>query len=264
MTSDAPSAHPSDARATSTAFASDTLSGLAELGVDVVVIGGWAVRLYGSPVFSIDLDILIPPLQPGDYAIYDFLDARTDHHRSAYEDSYLEAKESDEPNRLWITGESYIPGDLVAKYGRRHYTVTVDGFAIEADVPTPEVLAFMKLKAMLNRANKLHALRNPSRLAMLDGQDREQIEGIREGFMVRKVAKDIVDIAYLVENHVGPDEVLEVVASTAMGKALRNLAPWVSEELYDEADRITKEYGLALDCRASVRRLLEDLPAARA
>lgn len=263
MTSGAPSTHPSGARASSTSFASETLAGLAELGVDVVVIGGWAVRLYGSPVFSIDLDILVPALRPGDYEIYDFIHARTDFHKSAYQDSYLETKDFGEPNRLWITGESYLPGDVLNRFGRRHYKTNIDGFDIEADVPAPEALGFMKLKAMLNRANKLHALRDRSRLTMLDGADREQLDGITEGFMIRKVAKDLVDIAYLVETHAKPDDIIGVVRFTGLGPALRRLAPRLSEDLFDEADRIAQEYGLKLDCRAVVQGLLQGLPDTR-
>lgn len=192
---DKQSRHPTAASAASTKFASETLAGFDTLGIEPVVIGGWAVRLYGSPVFSIDLDILMRPWEQGEYEIYDFIHERTDHHKSAYEDSYLETKDFDEPNRLWVTGESFIPGELLKRYGSESRSVEADGYMIAALVPTPQVLAFMKVKAMLNRANKLGALRDRLRLVSLDEMDREQIEGISEDFMVRKVAKDIANTA---------------------------------------------------------------------
>ncbi len=259
MTPPASSTHPSGARSASTRFASETLSGLANLGVDVVVIGGWAVRLYGSPVFSIDLDILMTPWGSGDYEIYDFIHARTDHHKSAYEDSYLEAKDFDEPNRLWITGESFVPGTLIEHFGREHRTADVDGHPFEADVPTPPVLAFMKLKALLNRSNKLHALRDPTRLVSLDEESREQIEGITPAFMVRKIAKDIVDLAYLFENHTDPKAVLEAIDYAELETPLGRLTSHVTDDLFDEATKISIEHGLKFDCKARVQALFDVL-----
>jgi len=259
---DKQSRHPVAASAASTKFASETLAGLDRLGIEPVVIGGWAVRLYGSPVFSIDLDILMRPWEQGEYEIYDFIHERTDHHKSAYEDSYLETKGFDEPNRLWVTGESFIPGELLNRYGTEHRSVDADGYTIAALVPKPKALAFMKVKAMLNRANKLNALRDRMRLVSLDEMDREQIEGISEDFMVRKVAKDIVDIAYLLSKHTTVDEIQEVVDYVHFGAAMAKLVSLLDEELYDEADRIVEEQGLELHCRDLVLPLLTGLGAA--
>lgn len=260
---DKQSTHPAAASAASTKFASETLSGFDSLGIEPVVIGGWAVRLYGSPVFSIDLDILMRPWEQGEYELYDFIHERTDHHKSAYEDSYLETKEFGEPNRLWITGESYIPGDLLERYGRERRTIDADGYTIAADVPAPQALAFMKLKAMLNRANKLNALGDRMRFASLDDGDREQISGIPEAFMVRKVAKDIVDIAYLLSDHTTTEAIVEAVDFTGLRVALEHLVPHITEDLYDEAARIVEEHGLDLDCRSLVGPLLNDLGTAK-
>lgn len=253
------SRHPKSASAASTKFASETLEGLSKFDVDPVVIGGWGVRLYGSPVFSIDLDILMRPWEQGEYELYDFLDGRTDHHKDAYEDSYLETKDFDEPNQLWVTGESFKPGDLLERYGTEHRSVEADGYTIAAKVPAAHALAFMKVKAMLNRANKLDALRNPMRLVSLGEADREIIDGLPEAFMMRKIAKDIVDIAYLLAKATSEDDVLDVVAFVDFGPALAKLVPLLGEELFDEADRIVAEHGLALDCRTLVRPLLERL-----
>lgn len=256
MTAATASAHPSDAKRASTRFAHETLEGLAQLEIKAIVIGGWAVRLYGSPVFSIDLDILIPPLEQGEYEKYDFIQARTDVHKAAFADSYLEVNELDDPNKLWISGSAYVPGDLIDRFGRQRISAEIDGFAFEADVPSPPVLEFMKVKAMLNRANKLDALRRPERMVMLDDASRELIEGIPKPFLIRKVAKDMVDVSYLLENHAKPSELLQVLEYSGLRTALGGLTKFLVEDLFDAAHDMTTEHGLAVDSQATLGPLL--------
>lgn len=91
-------------------FALDTARGFKGLGVRFVVVGGWAVRSLGSPLPSIDMDVLVPGVEWDRREVHDFIEARSHMHKAAYADAYLEVDTLEATNTLWLGfDKGYVP-----------------------------------------------------------------------------------------------------------------------------------------------------------
>lgn len=177
-----------------------------------VLAGGWAVYAYGSRVPSVDTDVLLE----GD----DFR-AVSDAIRSVgitvgvgeqFEplpfdmDSNVLGPDPDlqEPDR------GYVPRKLLEKRTTRRELDLGQHGKVTANVPTPDALAFMKLKAYHNRELQWRAHRDPGVMARIPTMDRGQVLGKTEGYFYRKAGKDLYDIAYLLAHHTPETKVRDI------------------------------------------------------
>ncbi|MBW3583344.1 MAG: hypothetical protein KY455_09630 [Euryarchaeota archaeon] len=113
-----------------------------------VVEGGWAVAAYGSPVPSVDLDVLVPGGLTEEIA--DAIEAATGiqmFSQATHDELSIDFVDMDLPNRLIDrAGLSYVPSAFIGDHTETREITIVP--AIEIVVPTAPRLVFMKLKAL--------------------------------------------------------------------------------------------------------------------
>lgn len=177
--------------------------------VPYVVEGGWAVAAYGSPVPSVDLDILVDgELEP---SVAERIEAATDiqiHAMTAQDQLGIDISDSRRPNALLATDLSYVPHDLLAGHVERRPITLLDG--LELPVPIADRLAMMKLKAFHDRRLQWEATRERYRLAAFPQDIRERTLALGEPYWLRKSGKDLFDLAFLLDKHTKAQAIQQV------------------------------------------------------
>lgn len=196
-----------------------TLDALEDAAVPYVVEGGWAVAAHGSPVPSMDLDILVQGGLSG--AVAERVEAATGlqlHTAAAHEALGIDVGDSDAPNRLLGTdGVAYVPARLL----EGHVEVRRVGLLEGRPIPVPEAdrLAFMKLKAFRDRRLQWEATRQRYLLAAIDEDLRAITIRAGEPYWLRKAGKDLFDLGHLL----GGATTMERVALAAPAAAWAHL-----------------------------------------
>ncbi|MFA5862944.1 MAG: hypothetical protein WDA16_14725 [Candidatus Thermoplasmatota archaeon] len=167
---------------------------LGKMRKHAILEGGWAVAAYGSPVASVDIDIIIREDEyDGDHDYYDLLHAEGRFERevlSAVDWSFADF------NAAWATTSGYDRTKLLKNRTRKTTLQAPDGRTQEVTIPTLPALLVMKLKAFRDRELQYRVMRDPAEIASFDPHEIQQIHS-DEDHRLRKAAKDIVDIGYL-------------------------------------------------------------------
>lgn len=263
MTPAAGDLHASDPARRGAEFARDTLQGLEALGVHCVVVGGWAVRALGSPIPSIDLDILIPAAARERQEVYDFIEGRTWRRKAGQSDAYLEVDTLEGWNPLWHHAAGYRPAELLARTGTARHEVRLAGITFGAEAPRADALAVMKLKALRDRSAQLAAVLDPVRLARLPDEARDAFEGVRDpvAFLRRKAGKDLADVAFLCGREAPVADVTGLVRSLGMGEPIAAALEEMPRQVAEEARGLLTRFEVPVDIDGSVRQLRETMAA---
>lgn len=164
----------------------------------VTVEGGWAVAAHGSPIPSVDLDVLVHVAElDGDREYYDLLHGEGRYARSDVPSS-VDWSELDQFNVAWATSRGYDRRELLD--GR---TIDVllrapDGRERRITVPTIPALLVMKLKAFRDRSRQHAVMKDAAEVASYDPTDIAVIHK-DPNYRLRKAAKDLVDLGSLWE-----------------------------------------------------------------
>lgn len=160
----------------------------------VIVEGGWAVAAYGSPVASVDLDIIIRDAEyDNDHDYYDLL-----HAEGRFAQEVLSAVDWSTPgfNAAWASIAGYDRAKLLKDRTRTTVLQAPDGRRQEITIPTISALIVMKLKAFRDRELQYRVMQDPAEIASYDPPEIQQINQ-DEDYRLRKAAKDLVDIGFL-------------------------------------------------------------------
>jgi hypothetical protein len=182
--------------------------------VDFIVEGGWAVAAFGSPVPSIDLDVLVAGGLTEELA--EDLEAATGYQmfsQATHDALALEFVDSTHPNPfIDRPGLSYTPSVFLVGHVEHRPVDIVDGLVL----PVPEAprLAFMKLKAYHDRLIQWRAVRG-ERFLLGAMAEEERIRTMRlgEDHWLRKVGKDLFDASLLCAGHTTIEEIKEIAPS---------------------------------------------------
>lgn len=225
-------------------FAAESILGLQALGVEPIIIGGTALRMYGSPIASIDLDLVLPDEEWDRYDVYDFLDARTTAHRAAHADAYIEPHGLGETNRLWNDARGYRIDRLFEAAGTQLARAVLGGCEVQVLVPSPPALGFMKTKALCDRASIYRHLGDGRLMVRLFDEVAGAIKGIPPGFMRRKSGKDLADITYLTDELTTAEDIARVAAALDLTKPLSLRLDEVPDGVVQDGDSILERHGL--------------------
>lgn len=197
---------------------------LEERAATYVLTGGWAVFAYGSRVPSVDTDVLLEASDGGAVVAavesagitvgqdQQFEPLPLDH------DTTILGPDPDlqEPDR------GYVPRALLRhRTARRDLDLGPHG-VLRATVPSPDALAFMKLKAFHDRELQWRAHRDPAIMARIPTADRGQVLAKTPDYFYRKAGKDLYDVAFLFAHHASEDAVRALAKETGL---LDDLAP---------------------------------------
>lgn len=237
-------------------FALETFRGLQRLEVRFILIGGWAVRSLGSPVPSIDLDCLIRLSDWDRYEVHDFIEERKDIHRDAYSDSYLEVEALEWTNRLWRSENGYEPKKLLDEAGTQWVEIMILGETLRLELPAMSLLFMMKWKAFRDRALKYIDSIDPVRRARLPVAYFDELEGIPPDHFLRKAAKDLVDLAFLLTKGAEPSSAKRLAQIGSIYGGLRELNGLVSPIIIDAAVDLAQRHQLQVDVRSSLDQIM--------
>lgn len=197
---------------------------LNERGARYVLTGGWAVYAYGSRVPSVDTDVLLEEADGRAVVAAVRAIGITVGPGEQFEPMPIDGASNilgpdpdlQEPDR------GYVPAQLLAKRTTRRELDLGQHGKVTANVPTPDALAFMKLKAYHNRELQWRAHRDPGVMARIPTMDRGQVLGKTEGYFYRKAGKDLYDIAYLLAHHTSDAKVRDIAEEFGL---LADLSP---------------------------------------
>ncbi len=168
---------------------------LDDRGIDYILIGGWAMRAYDSPIGSVDIDLLIHERYEED--LEEIISTMKQDQKS---DTIVDYEIFEGKNELWSAGPiGYIPADLLEnaiekvelKYGET---------CIRANVPSIEMLFFMKLKAYRDRNLQYDCKTVFREYQKLDVYWQREIDRFPEQYLLRKAGKDLADLSLLLAN----------------------------------------------------------------
>lgn len=200
-----------------------TLALLEETGAQYVLAGGWAAYAYGTRVPSVDTDVFVG--RKTATAIRDRLRTAPPVGLDAQQ---LDLLDLDGRNvllgadpEMGVPETGYVPAEVLAGRVVRRRLPLPDGSDVEAPVPAPRELAFMKLKAYFDRSLGWRALREPAVMASLAPTDRAGVREKDVSYYYRKAGKDLYDLAFLCAGPTSLDEVLALAAAQGLGAELR-------------------------------------------
>ena len=177
-------------------------------GVHYIVVGGWAVATYGSPVPSVDLDCLV--IGGLSEQLSGRIEAATGlhiHSERTHEVLALDIIDANTPNALITHPElTYVPRDLTEGKINRRGLPLLGG----RQVPVPQApqLAFTKLKAFHDRRLQWQAAGGQRHLLWsMPEMLREQTLLRGEDYWLRKAGKDLFDASLLCRDHTTIEEV---------------------------------------------------------
>lgn len=237
-------------------FALETFRGFQQLEVRFILIGGWAVRSLGSPVPSIDLDCLIRLSDWQRYEVHDFIEERKDIHREAYSDSYLEVEAIEWTNRLWRSEKGFGPEELLNQAGTQWEEVSILGETLSLELPAMSLLFMMKWKAFRDRALQYIDTTDPVHRARLPPIYFEDLEGIPPEHFLRKAAKDLVDLAFLLTKGADPANARSLAKRGSIYEGFKDLNGLVSPIIVDAADDLAHRHNLQVDVRSALDQIM--------
>lgn len=220
------------------------LAYLEEAGIEYVVEGGWAVAAHGSPVESVDLDIILA---------FDELE-RFKHEMLLRHDLQLDAAGTgvlgidtrdlharnplmDEPNL------GYVPADLLrGRCTPRPLRLIPD---VKAPVPDLDALAVMKAKAWYNRRLAWEAGRDPVPMARLDMNTQRWVRELGPLHWARKAGKDLFDLAFLQKR--GASQAFEDLVGDATAKVIRRSLQDIPLPLRNFAEAMAGRHEIEID-----------------
>lgn len=182
-----------------------------DAGIRAVVEGGWAVSGHGSPVESVDVDLLI---HSSEYAsLHEAalrrkvqLDARASAEALGLDLRYL-----DEFNALFGARRlGYAPQTLLRNRVRTVAVRTARG-SVRFRAPNPAALVAMKLKAFHDRRKQWETKRDPRRMVWLDQDEADFVRSRDLGYWERKAGKDLFDVGFLLQNVRGAAKALAIL-----------------------------------------------------
>ncbi len=191
-----------------------------EEGIAYVLIGGWALYAYGSPVPSVDADLFIrgrdfPRLQK---ALLDRC--------GVVPNGKLQLLPLEKP--LLLTPRTvaeergphgYTPVVLLSSHRVQPKTLRLPGTELSVIVPRPPELAFAKLKALHDRRLAWESITDPRVMATLPGIEQARVRGGTEAGWRRKAGKDYFDFAFLLRG-ASMEEVLKVAKAFGLQRPL--------------------------------------------
>jgi len=168
------------------------LAKLDERGIDYVLIGGWAMRAYDSPIGSVDIDLLIQNRDEGTVEEIITGLASDREFRVSVDYEILEGR-----NALWSTDfKWYVPAELLEdsaeKRGFKYGSST-----IVACVPDIESLFFMKPKAYRDRNLQYDCKTNFADYQKIGVIWQRELGRYPEQYLLRKAGKDLADLSIL-------------------------------------------------------------------
>lgn len=221
----------------------DALAYLAEAGIDHFVEGGWSVAAHGSPVESVDLDIIIAfdELERFKQEMLDRHDMQLDATGTSI--LGIDTRDLHAHNALLDRPElGYVPADLLAgRSSRRPLRLIPD---VEARVPDLDALALMKAKAWHNRRLAWEAGRDPVRLARLEYTTQKWIRTMGPLHWTRKAGKDLFDLAFLESQ--GADNDYEALVDEATATAIKRSLTDIPLPLRRFAEQMAKRHDVDL------------------
>lgn len=192
------------------------------LGCRYVLVGGWAVYAYGSPVPSVDTDLFVRR------ADRDVVVSRLSAAGLAV-GSGQQCELLDLDGRNILLGQDLEMGDPDIGYvparlfeGRlRERELPLPGGPQRAIVPDAPALLFTKMKAYHDRALSWEALRDPAVMALIPASEKPQVRSKQEAYYRRKAGKDLFDVAYLATHEDAWDEAWSLLQEHGLDAPLR-------------------------------------------
>ena len=230
------------------------------MGKTIVIEGGWAVAAHGSPIPSVDLDVLFSNAElEGDHDYYDLVHSEGTFARPGHP-SLLDAHGIEDPNEAWATNKGYRRSELLEGRTETIRVTAPDGRNRTIKVPTLPALLVMKLKAFRDRETQHRIMKEPAQRASDDHHELEQVS-TDANHRLRKVAKDLVDIVYLWEKAT-PEQREDAVAflrKHGLHNVVRESLKRIHDDALAAAAYVVEQHKLALDLgatRANVERAL--------
>lgn len=199
---------------------------LEEREADYVLVGGWAVYAYGSRVPSVDTDVFLrandlPPVA----AAVESLGVTVGHGRQ-FEPLSMESSnvllgidvDMQEPER------GFVPEALLRHRRARRALDLGEAGRVEATVPSPEALLFMKLKAYHDRSLAWMAVRDDVVMARrIPPAERPHVREMTVGYYYRKAGKDLYDAGFLAAHADAMEGALAIARETGLEEDLSPL-----------------------------------------
>lgn len=230
------------------------------MGKHVVVEGGWAVAAHGSPVPSVDLDIIVRQEElDADRDFYDLLHGegrfRREQGPSMLDWQFLDM------NRAWASAAGYHRAALLEARTEPETLAAPDGRTKRIVIPTLPTLLAMKLKAFRDRNLQFRVMRDPAEIASYDPNDIAVVHP-SEDYRLRKAAKDLVDIGYLwaVASESQRAEVTALLQTFGLARIVRKALLEPDPLVVSAADYLIGRHAMPGTAAATLEAMLRRLP----
>lgn len=238
-------------------FFFDFFAEVERLGKEVIVEGGWAVAAHGSPVASIDIDVIVGEEDYEDRNFYDLL-----HAEGAYARPESPARVDwsfATFNRLWGSRSGYDRAALLSGRTTKAIVRAPDGREVVLAIPMVPALLVMKLKAFRDRDLQFRVMRDPVEIASRDPHEIRVVHP-DEGYRLRKAAKDLVDVGFLWALPANdPAEVRRLLESFGIRKAILEALAACEPRVLDAAEYLIGRHRLPFSARPVLRVVMDAL-----